>query len=114
VVGLERKGPYERWLGEGACIHYELLRNKTEILKCAVQLSLEVDGVWMAVIRYDVAHGRPHKHVYRKDGAERTQSVDTTYDPNLGYSQAMSVAMKDVRDNWRTYRRKFSDGEWAA
>jgi hypothetical protein len=113
VVGIRRKGPYRRWLGEGAFIDYELLRNKKEILKYTVQLTLEVRGVWVAAIRYDVAHGKPHKHVYRSDGGERTLPVDSTYDSDLGYSQAMSAAMKDVRENWRTYHRRFRGGEWA-
>jgi hypothetical protein len=112
VTGIRRKGPHERALGLGAKLHYELVRARKEILRYTVQLTVEMDTSWVPVIRYDTAHGSPHKHIYKRDGKERTQAVDIIYDGDLGYQQAAVMAFKDLEENWEAYCAKFRRGVW--
>ncbi len=79
-----------------------------------MQLTVEVETGWVPVIRYDTAHGGPHKHIFKRDGKERTQSLDIYYDEDLGYQQAIAMAFKDLEENWEACCVKFRRGVWPA
>jgi hypothetical protein len=36
-----------------------------EIIEFRIQLEILVSGEWYAVIRYDTAHGKPHRDILR-------------------------------------------------
>jgi hypothetical protein len=40
--------------------HYHVLDKRT-IKEFTIQYEAEIDGVWREIVRYDTAHGQPHK-----------------------------------------------------
>lgn len=59
---------------------------------------------WHAAVRYDTAHGRPHKDVLAWDGTviEKTWSpIGRSLDDELQY------AIRDIRTHWVTHRVEF-------
>lgn len=65
-----------------------------------IQYEAEIDGVWREIVRYDTAHGRPHKDLIHPDGTE-TKEEFIHYDN----AQVLTFGQNDIRKNWKEYRR---------
>ncbi len=70
-----------------------------------VQLELEVDGQISPVVRYDCAHGQPHRDTLNPRGVV----IAKEWLP-LDYDRALDQATRDVVGNWRRYREDFLAG----
>lgn len=72
-----------------------------QVVKFAVQyLALFED--WEPVVRYDMAHGAPHRDVLHPNGEKDTRSVQ-------GYDleEVFEFAIRDVERNWQDYRERY-------
>lgn len=58
-----------------------------------------IDEEWYPVVRYDTAHGKPHRDILRPNGEQ-------TKDWFEGYSveDVLTIGQKDIMDNWPAYR----------
>ena len=66
-----------------------------------VQYETAVEGAWAPVARYDAAHGFLHVDLYTKNG-------NTKYRLHAdGLGDALTLAIEDLKANWRTYRTAF-------
>lgn len=81
--------------------HYHVSDGK-EIVEFRIQLEVLVSGEWYPVVRYDTAHGKPHRDILRPNG-------DQTKDWFEGYSvtDVLTIGQKDIMENWTTYRDRF-------
>lgn len=75
----------------------ENVRGK-EIIKFAVNLSVEVSGKVYSAIRYDNAHGYSHIDRFWEDGKENIEGKNK--------SSVMKMARKDILSNWLEYRSR--------
>jgi hypothetical protein len=92
---------YVRALGERARErHYHETRRGT-VVAFVVQLEVELRGVWVPVIRYDMAHGQAHIDVYETPRRKRKQFLE------LPPGEVMTLAEEDIRDNWERYQAEF-------
>lgn len=66
-----------------------------------VQLEVELRGVWVPVIRYDMAHGRAHIDLYETPRRKRKQFLE------LSAAETLSLADEDLKENWEEYRAEF-------
>lgn len=77
-----------------------------QIVRFAVQLECQFgDDEWVAVVRYDTAHGYAHRdtmHPYEKAHKTKMSVQD--------YNEALTLAMNDVVNNRHDYRRRYE--EW--
>lgn len=71
----------------------------------AVQLEVQVEGLWKAVIRYDCAHDFSHADRYNRRGEHRKEEV------GLPYAESLTFADEDIDLNWQDYRDRFLRGE---
>ena len=76
------------------------------MVEFVVQLEVEVRDAWKPVIRYDTAHGYAHIDRYNLRG--RTKKDRLSRD----FSEALSRAERDIKQNWSVYRERFLKGEW--
>ena len=77
-----------------------------KVIKFSVQLEVEIKTRWRGVIRYDTAHGYAHIdrfNLQRKRKKERLQ---------LSFSEALTRAERDIKQNWWIYRERFLNGEF--
>jgi hypothetical protein len=84
-------------------------RHRTEggaVLKFTIQLEVETNGRWKAVIRYDTAHGFAHIDRFNLQGKRRKERL------RLNFSEALTRAERDIKQNWATYRERFLEGEF--
>jgi len=81
--------------------HYHISRGG-EIVEFRIQLEVLVDDDWYPVVRYDTAHGKPHRDILTLDGEQSKHWFE-------GYSVAdvLIIGQKDIMDNWLTYRDRF-------
>ena len=78
-----------------------------QVLKFAVQLESRFgqSDDWIAVVRYDTAHGFAHL-----DRLHPYQEAIKIVMPTRDYSEALNTAIDDLTDNWTKYRRRYE--EW--
>ena len=75
-------------------------QERGKILDLVVQLEVNDDG-WKAVVRYDLAHGKPHKDLIHKDGQrEKIWFAETDL------KKLLTSAELDMRKNWKTHLRE--------
>lgn len=81
--------------------HYHVSQG-SRIVEFRIQLEILVAGVWYAVVRYDTAHGRPHRDLLHPNGRQTKEWLD-------GYSTAgaLTFGQKDIMKNWQNYRSRF-------
>jgi len=82
--------------------HY-LVRGR--IVRFRIQYEARIGEKWHAIVRYDTAHGCPHKDVLHPDGAQDKVEF-------YGYSreEALTLGERDIKANWRRYRAEY-EGE---
>ena len=72
------------------------------IAQVVVQLEIDVNGDWTPVVRYDNAHGFPHRDVLDSRGNETKTELSL---PDLDSFAA--YAEQDLRDRWEWYKERF-------
>lgn len=73
-----------------------------KIIHFRIQYEALIDEEWHPIVRYDTAHGRPHKDVLHPDG---TQDKHEFY----GYSRedVLTIGERDIKTNWKQYRAAY-------
>ncbi len=82
---------------------FELERGR--VIKFMVQLECRFgdDAGWVSIVRYDTAHGFAHcDKLHPYEAATKIEMA--THD----YNEALTTAMDDLVNNWRTYRRRYT------
>ncbi|MFN8591648.1 MAG: hypothetical protein U0031_09340 [Thermomicrobiales bacterium] len=74
-----------------------------QVVRFVVQYETTINGRRVPVVRYDTAHGFPHRDEMFRSGAQ----VKTPMPETLTLYQALQVAEADIRPHWRTYRQQF-------
>ena len=92
---------YVRALGEGARKRHYHETSRGKVVAFVVQLEVELRGLWVPLVRYDMAHGRAHIDVYETPRRKRKQFLA------LPPGEVMTLAEEDIRDNWERYQDEF-------
>jgi len=92
---------YVRALGEGARKRHYHETSRGSVAAFVVQLEVELRGVWVPVVRYDMAHGQAHIDVYETPRRKRKQLLA------LPPGEVMTLAEEDIRDSWGRYQEEF-------
>jgi len=67
-----------------------------------VQYEAFIDGKWHPVVRYDTAHGFPHRDLLRPD-----QPGEKTEYPGRSNAEVLTLGQEDIKRNWATYRAQY-------
>lgn len=90
----------------------EWLRLRVETEKGRVtgflaQYETTFEGQRTPVMRYDTAHGFAHRDVLNRQGEVIEKQALAAH---LSYREALDLGVRDIRSNWRRYRRSFLGG----
>jgi hypothetical protein len=85
-------------------VNFETDRGEVVALH-AVQYETRVEGQWLPVARYDMAHGFFHLDLYTVRGAVKYRILVQDL------SQALTFAIDDLKLNWLAYKHGFRGGE---
>jgi hypothetical protein len=69
-----------------------------------VQYEAEIDGEWLALVRYDCAHGYLHRDIIKPDGSREKSRVPVT-----DFTEALDLAIEELERQWRFYRRMYEE-----
>jgi hypothetical protein len=67
-----------------------------------VQYETTIHDEWIAIVRYDLAHGFFHRDVMLPTGEKEKQSINIT---NL--EDALNYAQQDLKDRWEFYKERY-------
>lgn len=81
--------------------HYHVLERGV-VTFFTIQYEAEIDGVWHEIVRYDSAHGRPHKDLVYPDGTEMKEEFF-----HYTNAEVLTFGQNDIRKNWKEYRRRY-------
>ena len=75
---------------------------REQIVRFSIQYEALIDNEWTAIVRYDTAHGRPHKDILHRNGnRERIEFQGYTREAVL------NVGERDLKANWHHYRATY-------
>ncbi len=76
---------------------------KGRVVSFVVNYVARIQDKDYSVVRFDTEHGFAHKDICRPDGGvERKERM-----PDLEYGVLVDVAIRDLKENWEAYRRRF-------
>ncbi|MBI5650158.1 MAG: hypothetical protein HZC40_06910 [Chloroflexi bacterium] len=81
--------------------HYHVFE-KGAITTFTMQYEAEIDEQWRAIVRYDTAHGRPHKDLLHPDSAATKEEF-----PHYTNAEVLTIGQDDIRKNWKKYRAQY-------
>jgi tetrahydrodipicolinate N-succinyltransferase len=61
-----------------------------------------INGQWVAIVRYDCAHGFFHRDVLFPNGDKEKQSIEMD-----SLKSASKYAEQDLKDRWEWYRERY-------
>jgi hypothetical protein len=91
-------------LGDDNLDRYRLtsIVEKTQVTLFLVQYEAMIDGEWRPILRYDTAHGFPHRDLIHPDGrVEKTALLDHTN------AETLTNGQDEIRLHWRAYRERY-------
>jgi len=83
-----------------ARVYFELERDR--VLSFVVQLECLFNGDWSPIVRFNTAHGFPHRDTLHPSG-----EIAKTELPARNYNEALTFAIQDLSQNWERYRRRY-------
>jgi hypothetical protein len=93
-----------RQLESGEVIRVRLDVDRGQVTAFTLQLETYVDGRWHPIVRYDSAHGQPHRDLLDWYG----HVIDKFWlPPTMTYKQAVRFAEQDLSENSAAYRDAF-------
>ena len=81
--------------------HYHAWQGN-QITEFRIQYEAFIGGGWHPIVRYDTAHGKPHRDFLHPDGTETKE----WFKP---YSNAeiLTIGQRDIVENWQSYRARY-------
>ena len=81
---------------------HEHISEKGAICSFVIQYEILHDDKWVPVVRYDNAHGFAHKDLMKPGGSKEKILIGS-----LDLNEALTLADKDIQENWTRYREHF-------
>lgn len=73
-----------------------------QITEFRIQYEAFIDNNWHPIVRYDTAHGKPHRDILHPDGSEMKEWF-TLYSK----AEILTVGQRDIVENWQSYRARY-------
>ena len=91
-------------LGDSDCDRYRLycVTEKGQVLVFRVQYEALIDGEWRPIVRYDTAHGFPHRDLLHPNRLEEKMEY-----PGRSNAEVLTLGQEDIRRNWQTHRKQY-------
>jgi len=90
-------------LSEECILYVDFSTKKGQVTEFVVKLLMISGNKWYEVIRYDSGHNCPHKDILDIDGSV----IRKIWFDFLDNSQALTVAITDIKDNFEIYKERF-------
>ncbi len=75
-----------------------------KIVDFRIQYETFIAGQWHPVLRYDTAHGQPHRDILHSDGTQTKEMY-----PHYSSAEVLTVGQRDIIENWQIYRAAYQE-----
>ena len=91
-------------LGESDSDRYRLycLTERGQVTIFRVQYEAFIEGKWRPIVRYDTAHGFPHR-----DLLHYNRPPEKTKYPGRSNAEVLALGQEDIKRNWHIYRTQY-------
>ncbi|MGH2531423.1 MAG: DUF7718 family protein [Thermomicrobiales bacterium] len=89
--------------GQNDSIRVRLTTRRGVLVYYTAQYEIWIEDDWRPAVRYDNAHGRPHRDLLDWDG--RTVAKEPL--PDLPPNRALAAAINEVKLQWSQFRADF-------
>jgi hypothetical protein len=83
-------------------LRIRLTIDKGKIIDVVVQYETFLDNNWIAIVRYDMAHGFFHRDLLTPKGEKIKTPIDIS-----DLDMATIYAEQDIKDKWELYKRNY-------
>ena len=83
-------------------LRIRLRTEKNELIDVVYQYEAFIDKVWVAIVRYDCAHGFFHKDVMQPNGEKEKSAMEFDSMKN-----AAQYAGQDLKERWEWYKERY-------
>ncbi len=90
-------------IAPGVMIFVQFKSDRGDVKEFVVKLLSEFGGKWHEVLRYDGGHGYPHKDILNPSG----RVIRKIWYDFLNNSQALTMAIADMKDNYEFYKERY-------
>lgn len=77
-------------------------KDKGQIIDVLIQYETILNEKWVAIVRFDCAHGFFHRDLYQPNGDKEKKAIDV---PDLKF--ALQFARQDLEDRWEWYKEQY-------
>lgn len=71
---------------------------RNQVTEFTIQYESLISGQWHSILRYDTAHGQPHRDLLHPDGTQTKEMY-----PNYRNAEVLTIGQRDIIENWPTY-----------
>jgi len=75
------------------------VRERGTIVEFRIQYEALIAGRWHPVVRYDSAHGQPHRDALHPDGTQTKEWFSS-----FSNAEVLTLGQRDIMTNWQQYR----------
>ena len=94
---------YDFFINKSVRCVVRFITENGKVIGFVVRMQAFIDGKWRDIRRYDTAHGTPHIDVLNWRG----KTIEKIWMPQLPPGDAMTFAISDIKNNSKTYIRRF-------
>ncbi len=73
-----------------------------KIVDFVVQQESYISNRWVPLVRYNLAHGTPHRDTLHPDGTQEKE-----WFPSHSPAEVLTMGVKDIKENYKNYRAKY-------
>lgn len=94
---------------EGTSLRVRINIDRGEVTEFVVQLEYHIgDDTWLPIVRYDSAHGRPHRDILDPSGETiKKDWLDDLLGHAVSMAEGLNFGQNDLKRNWPAYRGTF-------
>lgn len=100
---MEKDKEYFLELAEGTIVYVHFKITKGNVAEFIVKLLSMFEDKWYEILRYDSGHGCPHKDILNAYG----EVVRKIWYDFLDNGQALTMSIKDIKENFEFYKERY-------
>ena len=83
-------------------LRLKIVTKKRSVTNLLVQFETYIDEKWCPIVRYDTAHGFPHRDVIHPNGDKEKFPLNFS-----DLNSLLQYAEQDIKDRWQWYKERY-------
>ncbi|MBI4771961.1 MAG: hypothetical protein HY784_16495 [Chloroflexi bacterium] len=83
---------------------YRHITEGGRVVAFSIQYEALIAGEWRPIVRYDTAHGWPHRDTLHPSGPQTKQTF-----PGYSAAEVLTLGERDLKASWQEYRARYEE-----